>query len=180
MALGSTIYRIKIELSDIDRGVYESLDFRVAQHPSEDAPRLVARILAFALLHEEALEFGKGIADVEEPALWVKDLTGQITHWVDVGTPGAERIHIASKKAGRVTIVCHKGEDALTREMTKRKVHKAEEIVVLYIDPGFISQLAKKLDRNADWTVVQSDGELSVTISDETISGRVTRAELPR
>lgn len=179
MALSSTIYRVNIELSDIDRSVYESLDFRVAQHPSEDASRLVTRILAFALLHEEALEFGKGISDAEEPALWTKDLTGQITHWIDVGTPTAERIHIASKKAARVTIVCHKGEEALAREMTKRKVHKAGEIAVLYIEPAFVSQLAKLLDRNATWTVVHNDGDLSVTTRNETVSGRVIQAKLP-
>ena len=180
MALGATIYRIKIELSDVDRSVYNSLDFRVAKHPSEDEGRLVARILAYALLYEEALEFGKGISDVEEPALWVKDLTGQLLHWVDIGTPTADRIHIASKKAPRVSIVCHKGEDALAREMTKRKVHKAAEIEVLYIDPSFILELSKKLDRNAEWTLIHTDGELSITIGDESFAGRVTRGELPQ
>lgn len=180
MALGATIYRIKLELSDVDRGVYQSLDFRVAQHPSEDQSRLVARILAYALLYEEALEFGKGISDVEEPALWVKDLTGQLLHWVDVGTPTADRIHIASKKAPRVTIVCHKGEDALAREMTKRKVHKAAEIEVLYIDPAFIARLAQKLDRNAEWTLVHTDGEISITIGDDSFAGVVTRRDLPQ
>jgi uncharacterized protein YaeQ len=180
MALGATIYRIKLELSDIDRSVYASLDFRVAQHPSEDENRLVARILAYALLYDEALEFGKGISDVDEPALWVKDLTGQLLHWVDIGTPTAERIHIASKKAKQVTIVCHKGEDALSREMTKRKVHKASEIEVLYLDPTFIAQLAKGLTRNAEWTFVHTDGELSITCGDDTFAGRVTRRELPQ
>lgn len=180
VALGATIYRMKLELSDVDRGVYESLDFRIAQHPSEDASRLVARIFAYALLYEEALEFGKGISDVEEPALWVKDLTGQLLHWVDVGTPTADRIHIASKKAPRVTIVCHKGEDALAREMTKRKVHKAGAIEVLHLDPVFIAQVAQKLDRNAEWTLVHTDGELSITIGDESMAGVVVRGELPQ
>lgn len=180
MALTATIYRIKLELSDVDRGVYESLDFRIAQHPSEDESRLVARILAFALLHEEALEFGKGISEVEEPALWVKDLTGQILHWVDVGAPTAERIHIASKKAERVTIVCHKGEESLAREMTKRKIHKAGEIAVLYIEPAFIASLAKRLDRNAEWTLVHNDGELSITIGNDSYAGQVVRSQLPQ
>ena len=180
MAQTATMYRLKLELSDVDRSVYESLDFRVAQHPSEGEDRLIARILAYALLYEEALEFGKGIADVEEPALWAKDLTGQILHWIDVGTPGADRVHIASKKAPKVTIVCHKGEEALARETTKRKIHKAEDIEVLHLEPAFVSQLAGKLARNSEWTVVHTDGELSVTIGDESFSGVVTRAALPQ
>ena len=95
MALSSTLYRLRIELSDVDRGVYESLDLRVARHPSEGADRLVARVLAYALLYEPGLEFGKGLSDADEPALSTHDLTGQLTHWIDVGTPSADRIHIA-------------------------------------------------------------------------------------
>lgn len=180
MSQGATIYRMRLELSDVDRGVYEHLDFRLAQHPSEDANRLVARVLAYALLYEPMLEFGKGLADVEEPALWVKDLTGQILHWIEVGTPSAERVHLASKKAPRVTVVCHKGEPALAREMSKRKVHRADAIEVLYLDSAFVGTLAAKLERNAEWTLVHTDGEVSISIGDESFVGSVRRARLPQ
>lgn len=180
MALTATVYRLKLEISDIDRSVYETLDFRVARHPSEGEDRLVARILAYALLYEEGIEFGKGISDVEEPTLWVRDLTGQILHWIDIGAPGAERIHIASKKANQVTIVCHKGEDALAREMKKRKVHGSADIAVLYLEPSFVAELASALDRNSSWTIVHTDGDLSITVGERTFAGVVTRAPLPQ
>src|SRR5690606_29083397 len=134
VARSATVYRLNLELSDVDRGLYETLDFRVAQHPSEGEDRLVARILAYALLYEERLEFGRGLSTADEPDLEVRDLTGQLTLWIDVGTPSAERIHIASKKAKQVTIVCHKRPDALAREMTGRRIHNAETIAVLYLE----------------------------------------------
>lgn len=180
MARTATVYRIQLELSDIDRGVYESLDFRIAQHPSEGEDRLVVRALAYALLYEEGLEFGRGLSDVDEPALMVRDLTGQLVHWIDVGTPSAERIHAASKKASKVTIVCHKGEGALAREMGKRHVYNAEEISVIYLDTTLVSELARTLERNAHWMLVHNESEVTVTIGDASFSGEATRAPLPR
>ena len=84
MALTSTIHRFQIQLSDVDRGVYESLDLRVAQHPSESAQRMLARVLAYALRHEEGIDFGRGLSTVEEPALWVKDLRGEVEDQIQV------------------------------------------------------------------------------------------------
>lgn len=180
MALGSTLYRVAMELSDVDRGVYESLKFRVARHPSEADERMVTRIIAYGLLYQPELEFAKGISDGDEPALWAHDLTGQLLHWVDVGTPGADRIHAASKRAQRVSIVCHRRLDALEREMRRRKVHRAEHIEVLLLEPDFVAQLAGCMQRNSEWTLVHTDGELSISIQDENFSGTVTRIPLPQ
>lgn len=177
MALTATVYRVNISLSDVDRGVYENLELRPAQHPSEGAERLTARILAFALLYEEGLEFGRGVSNAEEPALWTHDLTGQLTHWIDVGTPSAERIHAASKRAGRVSIVCHKGEEALARELRGKKIHKAETITVLFLEPSFVAEVASALERSADWTLVLTEGQLSLTQGDVTYASVVNRVE---
>lgn len=179
MALGATVYRLSIELSDIDRGKYETLEFRVAQHPSEPAERVVARILGYALLHEERLEFGRGVSDADEPALWTHDLTGQLEHWVDVGAPTAERLHLASKRAARVSVVCHKGKDALTREVSGKRIHAAERIEVLYLEPPLVAALADALARSANWLVVVNDGEISVTVGDDTFSAPLERTPLP-
>jgi len=178
VAKTATVYRLTLELSDIDRGCYETLDFRVAQHPSEGLDRVVTRILAYALLYEEHLEFGRGISDAEEPDLWSHDLTGRLLHWIDVGTPGADRIHTASKKASSVTIVCHKRPDALAREMTGRRIHNADAISVIYLDPGFIERLAGALDRTSSWIVVHTDGELNVTVGNDSFATSVVRTSL--
>lgn len=180
MAETATIYKLKLELSDVGRGVYESLDFRVAKHPSEGLERLVTRIIAYALFYEEGLDFGRGISDADEPALWKHDLTGQLEHWIDVGTPTADRIHLASKKSPRVSILCHKGPDSLTREMHKRKLHRAEEVELFYLEPSFVSELGEALTRTSEWVVVVNDGELSVTIGDASFHTTAERAALPQ
>jgi uncharacterized protein YaeQ len=180
MAETATIYKLTLELSDISRGVYESLNFRVAQHPSEGLPRLVTRILAYALFYEEGLEFGRGISDADEPALWTHDLTGQLLHWIDVGTPGADRIHLASKKAPRVSILCHKGEDAFARETSKRKLHRAEDINVVMLEPKFVDTLSEALTRTSEWTVVINEGDLTITIGEVTFMGTARQVSLPQ
>lgn len=179
VALTATVYRIHLELSDIDRGVYTTLDFRIAQHPSESADRVVARILAYALFYEENLQFGRGISDAEEPDLWEHDLTGQLLHWIEVGTPSAERVHLASKKARRVSIVCHKRADSLAREMAGKRVHNAENITVVYLDPQFVAELAPLLSRSSDWLVLNNEGELSVTVAGQTFAASVPHSALP-
>src|SRR5580765_729000 len=102
MALTATIYNFDVELADADRGVYESLALRVARHPSESEDHLIARLLAYILEFVDGLAFSRGLSDPDEPAMSVRDLTGAIHTWIDVGTPDAARLHKASKAARRV------------------------------------------------------------------------------
>jgi uncharacterized protein YaeQ len=169
-----------MELSDIDRGVYETLDFRLAQHPSERSDRLMTRVLAYALLFEDGLEFSKGLSAGEEPALWTHDLTGQLVHWVDVGTPGADRIHTASKKAQRVSIVCHQGFEALRREMQKRVIHHADQVKVLLLDSDLVAELGDAVGRNSEWTLVRNEESLMVSVDGQDFSGTVHEIPLPQ
>src|SRR6476469_2264618 len=97
MALTATMYHLQIGLSDVDRGVYETLDLRVAQHPSETMRYLLTRTLAYCLLYEPGIAFTRGLSTTDEPALWIKDLQGQLRTWIDVGTPSADRLHKARK-----------------------------------------------------------------------------------
>src|SRR3954468_20360569 len=105
MALTATVRRFEIALSDTDRGVYETLDWRVAQHPSESERYLVARVLARALEHAEGLEFSKGgVSDDTEPALVQRDLRGDLRAWIEIGSPTPERLHKATKACARVAV----------------------------------------------------------------------------
>src|SRR6186997_3599023 len=97
MALGATIHNFDIELADSDRQVYESLALRVARHPSESEEYLVTRLLAYLLEFAEGIEFSRGVSDPDDPAIAIRDRTGAITTWIDVGTPDAARLHKASK-----------------------------------------------------------------------------------
>ena len=99
MALSATIYNFDIELSDTDRDVYETLALRVARHPSESEEYLIARLIAYLMEFTEGIEFSRGISTPDEPAIAVRDLTGALKTWIDVGTPDAARLHKAAKLA---------------------------------------------------------------------------------
>ena len=102
MALSATIYTFEITLNDADRGVYETLAFRVARHPSETAEYLLTRVLAYCLEFTDGIQFSKGLSDPDVPALAVRDLTGVLLTWIDIGAPEADRLHKATKSARRV------------------------------------------------------------------------------
>jgi len=178
MALSATVYHFQIELSDVDRGVYESLDLRVARHPSESTPYLLTRVIAYALLFEEGIAFSKGLSTSEEPALWVKDLQGNLRVWVEVGTPSAERLHKASKASPRLVIFTQHDPRLLRREAQTRPIHKAADIELYALDPAFLEQLGALTDRNARWTLLRNDGQLYVTVGAETVSCTLTRGSL--
>src|SRR4051812_2041356 len=97
MALTATVYNFDVQLSDVDRNVYETLALRVARHPSETEEYLVTRVLAYCLEYTEGITFSKGLAEPDEPAVVVRDLTGALRVWVEVGAPTADRLHKASK-----------------------------------------------------------------------------------
>lgn len=139
---------------------------------------MVARVLAYGLLYEEGLEFGRGVSDVDEPALWLRDPTGRVLHWVDVGHPAADRIHRASKLADRVSIVCHKSEEGLSREARRRKIHRAEEIEVILLSPTLVDEIVAVLSRSSDWTLIRNENDLQITVGDTSITGSLTQTKL--
>ena len=87
MAQTATIYNLSIDLSDVDRGVYEQLDVRIARHPSETAEYMLVRVLAYCLEFQDGIFLTEGVASADEPAILIRDMTGQITAWIEVGLP---------------------------------------------------------------------------------------------
>jgi len=87
MALRATVHKVQLSIADMERSYYQDHALTVARHPSETDERMLVRIMAFALNADERMAFGKGLSSDDEPALWSKDLTGNIEHWIDVGQP---------------------------------------------------------------------------------------------
>lgn len=174
MALGSLVHRIKVQLSDTDRGVYEALDLRLAQHPSETPSYLVTRLLAYCLCFEEGIAFSHGLAQAEEPAVWIKTLDGRLLAWIEVGTPSAERLHKASKACGRVVVFTHHDPQLLLREAERTPIHRVEHIEVYAPDSALVEALARSLGRNLQWELVRSGGHLYVTTADGVVEGALT------
>jgi uncharacterized protein YaeQ len=168
MALAATVYHLRIDLSDVDRNVYEALDLRVARHPSENVRYLLTRVLAYALSFEEGIAFGHGLSTVDEPAVWVHDLTGTLTAWIEVGTPSAERLHKATKASPRVAVFTQHDPELLKKAARARAIHRVAEIAVTAIDPAFLDALDAVTDRNAHYEVVRTEGQLYVTTAGRT------------
>jgi len=148
MALTSTIYNATVELSDVDRGVYQTLDLRMAMHPSESPAYFATRLLAFCLEHTEGIEFSAGgLSSPDEPAIVVRDLTGRITAWIEIGAPDADRLHRASKLAGRVAVYTHRDLRNLLGQLEGKKIHRAAEIPIYTFGRGFIDTVAERIQR---------------------------------
>jgi uncharacterized protein YaeQ len=178
MALNSTVYNFDVQLSDVDRGVYETLALRVARHPSETEEYLVTRVLAYCLEYAEGIAFSKGLADPDEPAIVVRDLTGALQTWVEIGAPTAERLHKASKASPRVVVYTHKDAERLVQQLSSDRIHKAESIEVRAVDRTLLAGLVERLDRRNAWELAVTDGHLYLTVSGVTLDGAVERHSL--
>jgi uncharacterized protein YaeQ len=155
--------------------VYESLALRVACHPSETPEYLLTRVLAYCLEFAEGIAFGKGLSEPDEPALTVRDLTGALVSWVEVGAPDARRLHKASRGAPRVVIYTHKDPRQVTRQLEGERIHRAEGIELYAIDRGLLDALAGRLERRMSFGLSVSHSHLYIALDGETFSGMVER-----
>ena len=178
MALTATIFNFDVDLADNDRGVYESLTLRIAQHPSESDEYLVTRLLAYLLEYDEGIAFSRGVSEPDEPTVSVRDLTGAIRTWSDIGTPDAARLHKASKAAARVVVYTHKDPDQFVRRLEGERIHRADALELYAIDRPLIGALAARLERRMAFSLSITDRELYISMGSETLTGAVTR--LPR
>ena len=178
MALGATMYVFNVDLADSDRGVYETLEIRAAQHPSEAPDYLLTRVLAYCLEYTDGIGFSKGLSDPDEPTVFVRDLTGALQLWIEIGTPDAERVHRASKAAPRVVIYCHKDAELLASKLAGEKIHRMEALELYAIDRAFLAELVRKLDRRMNFTLTVAERHLYLTVGDETLSCVMERVAL--
>lgn len=173
MALSSTIYTFDIQLADVDRHVYETLSVRVARHPSETEEYLLTRVLAYCLEYTEGIGFSKGLAEPDEPALAVRDLTGALRSWIDIGAPDAARLHRASKAAPRVVVYTHRDPRQLVRQLARERIHRREQLEIRGVDRALLAALVERLDRRMALDVSVTEGHVFVTVNGETLSGAV-------
>ena len=163
MALKSTVVKAELQISDMDRHYYGSHGLTLAQHPSETDERLMVRLLAFALMAEDRLEFGKGLSNEEEPDLWRKDYTGLIEQWIDLGQPDESRVRKACGRAREVVVVNYGGRAAdLWWEKNARDLARHGNLVVLDLPAAQVQALEALYARGLRLTVMIQDGEISL------------------
>jgi uncharacterized protein YaeQ len=178
MALNSTMYVFTVRLADADRNVYESLTLRVAQHPSEAAEYLVTRVLAYCLEYAEGITFSKGLSDPEEPTIGVRDLTGVLQSWIDIGAPDAPRLHKAGKAARRVAVYAHREVTPWLARLAGERIHRAEALEIYVMDRDLVAGLVARLERRMDFDLSVSEKTLYVSMGEETLTGMVESLRL--
>ena len=169
MAQPSTIYRASIQLSDVDRNQYESLQITVARHPSETEERLLARILAYALCYEAELTFTKGVGAGDEPDLWLKGPDGRVKSWIEVGLPEAERLVKASRHSEQVVLCAYGSSQAMWEKQQLPKLIGITNLTIICLDHVFLRDLAARLQRSINWSLTVTEGLLYLAIEGETL-----------
>jgi uncharacterized protein YaeQ len=170
-----TLYRFRIELSDLDRGVYDTLDFRIAMHPSETTDFLLTRVLAYALNSD--VEFAaEGLSDPDQPALRRAGAHGAIDLWIEIGNPSARKLHRASKAASAVRVYTYKDPRPLVAEAGE--IPRAAEIEVFALGSSFLGELASHLERDSRWSLLVQDGLLTLSGEGFSLNGELRPVSL--
>jgi uncharacterized protein YaeQ len=177
VALGSTIHQFSVQLSHVDRGVYETLDLRVARHPSESEEFMCARVLAFCLEQQDGLAFSKGLAEADQPALEVRDLTGRLEAWIEVGAPDAERLHRAGKTAPRVAVYTHRDVERYWTSLAGARIHRAESLELRGIAGTPLATLLAQLERRTSFDLSVADDVMYLTMNGQMVEGAIARRQ---
>lgn len=178
MAAGAVVYNFAAQLADVDRGVYEELALRVARHPSETDAYMMTRVLAYCLEYEEGIAFSQGISSTEEPAVIVRDLTGRLTTWIEVGSPDAARLHHGSKLADRTTVYTHRDPEKVIAAWAGKRIHQLDQITLQSFDPGFVEATVAALERRNTLRVSVVEKQLYLELNGASFSTGVHLHEL--
>jgi uncharacterized protein YaeQ len=173
MALTATLYSLDTELSDVDRGVYVRLPVRLARQPSETLEFMLTRYLAYCLEYGQGIELTEGIAAGDDPAILVRDLTGRVTAWIEVGLPDAGRLHRGIKLAGRAAVYTHRNVAQVLAELHGKNIHRAEEIPVYSFGRGFVESMAAAVSRRTRVALSVTERHLYMDIDGKALSTTV-------
>ena len=173
MAPKATVVKAELQVTDMDRHYYAAHNLTLAQHPSETVERLMVRLLAFALHADERLEFGRGLSDEDEPALWRRDYTGAIEQWIELGQPDESRIRKACGRAQQVVVVNYGGRAAdLWWDRNAATLARLKNLTVLDLDAASVDAVAALFDRGMRLTAMIQDGELQLMDTTRTVALR--------
>lgn len=173
MALTATMHTFAIQLANMDRDTYADFELRVAQQPSETAEFMLVRVLAYCLEYGEGIELTEGVAAVDQPAVLIRDLTGRVTAWIEVGAPDADRLHRGSKHAGRAALYTHRQVDQLLAQYAGSRIHRAEELPIHALARDFVAEASKRLQRRSKLSVSFTEGQLYLDIDGHSMSTAV-------
>ncbi|MGE4073261.1 MAG: YaeQ family protein [Lysobacterales bacterium] len=181
MALKATVYKVELQISDMDRHYYATHALTLALHPSETELRLMVRVLAFALLADEGLSFGRGLSAEDEPDLWRRSLTGDIELWIDLGQPDESRVRKACGRSRQVVVVGYSGRGfGQWWDKNAAGLQRCSNLGVLEIPAASAEELVALCQRNLALQCLIQDGEVQVLSDSGSVSLKpIWRRALP-
>ena len=163
MALKATIYKIDLQVANMDRHYYADHTLTLARHPSETDERMMERLLMYALQAQEGIAFTKGLFDVDEPDVWVKDLTGEIKLWIDTGQPDESRLRKACGRADQVIAVCYSSSCEIWWKLIESKLTRLNNLTVMQLPVETSQALAALVERSMQLQCMVQDGEIWIS-----------------
>lgn len=171
MALKATIFKASLNVADLDRHYYAEHALTLARHPSETDQRMMVRLVAYALNAHERLEFGRGLSAEDEPALWLKDLTGAVDTWIEVGQPDERILRRACGRAERVIVYLYSGNSAaIWWQGLASKLAGLANLSVYELDPDAVQALADAVERTMDLQCTIQDGEALFSAGEQSVA----------
>jgi uncharacterized protein YaeQ len=134
---------------------------------------LVTRVLAYSLEYQEGIVFSEGVSATDEPAVLVRDLTGKLLAWIEIGAPDAARLHTGSKAAERTVVYTHRDPAKVAAPWAGARIHRGDEIALHSFDPGFIDAAVGVLERRNSLTLTVTEGQLYVELNGVHLSSAV-------
>lgn len=169
MALKATIYKVDLQIADMDRHRYGDHALTIARHPSETDERMMVRILAYALYAQEGIAFTRGLFDVDEPEVWVKNLAGETTLWIDLGQPDEARIRRACSRAEQVVVLCYSSSCEVWWKQIASKLTRFANLTVLQLPAETSQALAALADRGMRLQCMVQDGEIWINTDAQSV-----------
>jgi uncharacterized protein YaeQ len=180
MAIKATIFKAELQVSDLDRGHFQTHALTIARHPSETDERMMARVLAFALNADDRLEFGRGLSAEDEADLVKRDLTGAIELWIEVGLPDEREVRKACGRSREVKVYLYGGRSAaLWWAQNRAALEKLRNAAVIEVPVESSSALARWAQRNMRLSCTVQDGHVYFANGDETVEVSVDNLLVP-
>lgn len=169
MALKATINKATIQLSDMDRNYYDTLQLTIAQHPSETDTRMMVRLIAFILNANEHLQFGKGVSDEDEAAIWQVNYAEEIELWIELGQLDEKRLKKACHKAQQVKLYCYGNSVDVWWAQSEKKLRQFDKLSIKQFSEETTDALASLLSRTMEFQCSIQDEQLWLTSGDDTL-----------
>ncbi len=171
MALKSTIFKAALAIADIDRGYYADHALTLARHPSETDERMMIRLVALALNAfklqsvcngDGTLAFGAGLSNPDEPDVWLRDFTGEVKLWIEVGQPEEKPVIKACGKADEVIVYCFNHAAEIWWRGIENKLTRPKNLEVWRIPTAASQALTALAQRSMQLQATIQEGTLTL------------------